>query len=469
MRSRPAAACIALVAAVAAVAASADLAPDLAPYAAGCAGVAGLAGALLLLHGRRWPLDGEVALYVGIALQYLIAPMAHRLFTDGFRAEAWMLTDERAYVKGAYPAAMLVVMIFAAALFATMRLAGPRADARTAWTPAADAHVLRVILALAAVVWAVRLGLLATGSYYHIHRTDFQLVDWRFSAMSQINGTFGLVVLASLLGLTLAGGVVRGAWMLAYAGLDLLWNFASGSREPTLLVGLALVLAYVLCRRRWPLRTLTAGVLIALPLIGFMDFYRYAVRDLSRRTELRVGRVGRAVDLAAGQARATGAVSVAMRSVSRLNDLESIAALCLRVPRYQPHLDGETYATVPAVFVPRMLWPDKPSMVLPLNRWFFRDEGGSCPVTTMGEGYLNFGAWGVAGAGIAAGLLLAAAERYLRGRRTSAIALGFYVCFLLTMSRLHTQSLATWLGTLGKLCLALAATHALWRVTREEA
>ncbi len=469
MRPRPVVACGVLLAAVVAAAAAADLPPGPATYVAGSAGAAGILGALLLLHGRRWPLDGEVALHVGIAIQYLLAPMAHRLLTAGFRTEAWLLTDERAYVKGAYPQAMLVVLAFAAALFATMRLCGTRATDRTEWKPRAESGALRVILVLAGLVWTVRLGLLATGSYYHLHRTDFQFVDWRFSAMSQINGTFGLVVLAALCCTYLAGGLVRRAWILAYVALDLFWNFASGSREPTLLVGLALLFAYVLCRRRWPLRSLAVGALLALPLMGFMDLYRYAVRDVSRRTELRVGRVGRAVDLAAGQARAFGTATVAMRSVSRLNDLESIAALCLRVPRYQPHLDGETYATVPAVFVPRLLWPEKPSMVLPVNRWFFRDEGGTCPVTTMGEGYLNFGWRGVVAAGAAAGLLLAAAERYLRRHRTSALALGFYVCFLLTMSRLHTQSMATWIGTLGKLCLALAATHALQRLATEEA
>src|SRR5690606_24852343 len=38
--------------------------------------------------------------------------------------------------------------------------------------------------------------------------------------------------------------------------------------------------------------------------------------------------------------------------------------LCMivdRVPEIRPHLDGESYVDLPALLVPRFLWPDKPS------------------------------------------------------------------------------------------------------------
>ncbi len=67
---------------------------------------------------------------------------------------------------------------------------------------------------------------------------------------------------------------------------------------------------------------------------------------------------------------------------------------------------GETWARIPAAFIPRQFSKDKKPVFIPINEWFFRHEGGSSPITSPGEGYLNLGWMGVIIEGIVCGIIL---------------------------------------------------------------
>jgi hypothetical protein len=119
----------------------------------------------------------------------------------------------------------------------------------------------------------------------------------------------------------------------------------------------------------------------------------------------------------------------------------------------QPYEEGETYARIPASLVPRALWPEKPKVIRPINEWFFHREGGQSPVTTVGEGYLNFGVLGVVLAGIVGALLLRLAEFPVIWCLRNVAVLPVYVGLIGVCSRLHTQPFAIWVTSFPKAIL----------------
>jgi hypothetical protein len=86
---------------------------------------------------------------------------------------------------------------------------------------------------------------------------------------------------------------------------------------------------------------------------------------------------------------------------TRLYGLDSLLVERALTPSVYPYLDGSTYARLPASFVPRAIWNDKPQ--LSLATWFGDRYWGrtstadrSTQATTFaGEFYLNFGVVGV--------------------------------------------------------------------------
>ncbi|MEM7102357.1 MAG: hypothetical protein AAF502_04425 [Bacteroidota bacterium] len=87
-----------------------------------------------------------------------------------------------------------------------------------------------------------------------------------------------------------------------------------------------------------------------------------------------------------------------IKLLERLNQGSINAAVLRHVPRKQQFVDGETILTaIPAVFVPRIVWPDKPVASSDLYTRFTGypiAEGVSMSISPLGEGYVNFGKTG---------------------------------------------------------------------------
>jgi hypothetical protein len=400
-------------------------------------------------YGHRGVLTAETALLGGMLIQYLIAPTLLRI-ASGDYANLWM-TQERAVVKGAYPGAMLLTVAFGMGVVVGTELGARLFRQPTAEIETSFSGTGRIFVVLAAILWSARLMLLATGSYYHLLRSDFQLEDWRYSILSQINRTLGLVLVCYLTLVWLARRWrTEAVWL--YIGADLVWNFASGSREATLLVLLSVAVAYVIRMRAIPARTLAIGAIGAVALVSFMDRYRYAIRSTANVDELSYEAVAEAVARASVRTSEEGLGRELLLGTSRFGDLDSVAAFYKWVPHAVPHASGESYLDAVYALIPRPLWPNKPESVRTINRYFFTRELGSSPTTTIGEGYLNFGWPGVLAAGLVCGVLTRATERlaYGRSRRVNALRLAIYCSFVLTAARLHTQPLAVWVGMVWK-------------------
>jgi hypothetical protein len=98
-------------------------------------------------------------------------------------------------------------------------------------------------------------------------------------------------------------------------------------------------------------------------------------------------------------------------------------------PERVPYWNGETYASLPYMFIPRALWPDKPSRhfwnkygrmygVLSSN-----DYETSVGISYLAEGYINFSYHGMYIVALFMGLLIAAAEK------AAHVVLGGYFFF----------------------------------------
>ncbi len=132
--------------------------------------------------------------------------------------------------------------------------------------------------------------------------------------------------------------------------------------------------------------------------------------------------------------------------------------LCLavdRVPAFKPYLGGESYVDIPAQFIPRFAWPDKPSSLLANIRLalYFNliDPDNPFKVSIafgmIAEAYLNFGPLGVVFLGLGFGL-------FSRRLATLSIdvpqfsALGILMILLTAWSFQAEFVMATWVSSL---------------------
>ncbi len=147
--------------------------------------------------------------------------------------------------------------------------------------------------------------------------------------------------------------------------------------------------------------------------------------------------------------------------------------LCLsvsRVPDEQPYLWGESYVDVPALFIPRILWPDKPSALLSnirLALYFdLVDEESAFKVSIafgmLSEAYINFGMIGAIGLGFVFG----AGYKRLASMADGApyfSAIGLLMIVLTAWSFQAEQAFATWISSLFQACVVVIGIPLAYR------
>jgi hypothetical protein len=127
-----------------------------------------------------------------------------------------------------------------------------------------------------------------------------------------------------------------------------------------------------------------------------------------------------------------GAQGLASMSLHRASLLTQVAHVIDMTPSDVPFQNGATYKYLAVTFIPRFLWPDKPS-VNEANR-FYQVEYGmttehglddtSIAVGSLAEGYINFGWPGVIAVMLVVGLALGVYERTFGLTQSSSLFLG---------------------------------------------
>jgi hypothetical protein len=161
-------------------------------------------------------------------------------------------------------------------------------------------------------------------------------------------------------------------------------------------------------------------------------------------------------------------------SASTIFDRASlIQMICLSVeeiPVQKPYLYGESYVDIPALFIPRLFWPDKPSSLLAnirLAKYFnlVSDEGAfsvSIAFGPLAEAYINFGYFGVGLLGILMGSGYKRISMLSDGMPQFS-ALGIFMILLTAWSFQAEQVMATWLSSLFQACVICIGLPLLYR------
>lgn len=133
------------------------------------------------------------------------------------------------------------------------------------------------------------------------------------------------------------------------------------------------------------------------------------------------------------------------------------------VPGRQPFLEGETYAGIPAQFVPRLLWPDKPgphksNTRLAVYLGFVPDEETAGKVSiafgTPSEAYTNFGLLGVGLLGVFYGVLFKKLSTVTAHSPPLSVG-GLSMVLLMAWSLQAEMTLSVWLSSLYQAAVVL--------------
>jgi len=159
--------------------------------------------------------------------------------------------------------------------------------------------------------------------------------------------------------------------------------------------------------------------------------------------------------LASTQQEANKNRSLTANLVERASLFQMLCLVVNRVPDHEPYLYGESYADIPALLVPRFVWPDKPSSLqanVRLALYFgLVDEDSALKVSIafgpLAESYVNFGlvGLGLLGAVIGVGYKLVCT---LSTDASQLSAIGLFVILLTAWSFQNEMVAATWISSL---------------------
>lgn len=147
--------------------------------------------------------------------------------------------------------------------------------------------------------------------------------------------------------------------------------------------------------------------------------------------------------------------SIADEPTGSFLERASITQLVLKVetetPEVVPFLDGSTYFAIPALLVPRIIWPERPSTqdtLKQLSQHYGLLSAEDAESTSIGwgliaEAYANFGFSGCIALGIFLGLTMGFAQRWC-GRAPILTARGLFgLLMIMVMFRVETNAAVT--------------------------
>jgi hypothetical protein len=236
---------------------------------------------------------------------------------------------------------------------------------------------------------------------------------------------------------------------------------------PTLLMGLAAVSA----NRRLPWRTIAAVAVLVL----FLQPSKGIVRDKLTRGDLRGNAAGIMLtwvetaasgwaDVLAGRVPLESQLSA---TTSRTSLLTMTGLILEKTPNFVPFQNGVGYTQLLQNLVPRLLWPDKPT-VSTANQFFQVEYGLTAPEDLASvsmacgfeaEGYMNFGWLGTIVVGLLIGVVFRYYENTLFSLDSSVSATAVGLALLLGFLSLESQ-LVQYLG--GVVQVFVAACVVFW-------
>lgn len=214
--------------------------------------------------------------------------------------------------------------------------------------------------------------------------------------------------------------------MLACASTALVVGIASGWLGSFVGLGIVCMIAYTYERRKLPL----TAALIVVPVILFFQPGKPAFRERYWRQNTEGSYSERVVfwvesswnlwgDAISDETGARGKL-LGDDALARVSLLQQTANVMELTPSRVPYQYGSLYSYIAVTFIPRFLWPDKPS-VNDANRWYQVSYGLTSPgglsivsiaVGTLAESYINFGWLGPVLIMLPLGIFLGSFQRF---------------------------------------------------------
>ncbi len=155
---------------------------------------------------------------------------------------------------------------------------------------------------------------------------------------------------------------------------------------------------------------------------------------------------------------------IGAKLVDRTSLLQMICLTTSLSPAQQPFLFGETYKDIPAQFIPRFLWADKPLghvSTSKLSIYYGLQSEEDTSTTTIGfgllaEAYANFGFIGLVGIGILSGFCIKKAQCWA-AESPMLSGGGLLIVVLLAWSFQTEFTLSMWIASFYQACVAILA------------
>jgi len=397
---------------------------------------AGVLGLVTLALQRDFGADGFAVPYVALALAFVcLAPAVHRCVFGAqsrpipflvligtihavYYALPALLADRVGTMTAqidthALARALEVALLGVCALFAGYGLWGaadprPR-PARLEWEPRAALKVALVLLPLGLAAHVATLS-----------SAELLPALWRQPLHLLASGL--PVSLGVLFVLARRGHLARGASRLVLYGLVPLLLFtqvADAAIGQAVRTGIFFLMLVWGTGGRVPVLLMLCGALAAITLRGGAEEFR----ELKQRhphlvAESPFERASQFLGLSVLRLVQDGGTSAGDTLLDRVSQIALLGHVVELTPQSVPHWNGATYTTLPAAFVPRALWPDKPSKELGQtfgHRYGVLDADDrltSVNLPQLVEFHANFGVLGV-GIGMA---LVGAFYRWLSDR-----------------------------------------------------
>jgi hypothetical protein len=245
--------------------------------------------------------------------------------------------------------------------------------------------------------------------------------------VSSFENIVPLVAFAIFFRYYLRGSILKFDKLLiyTYSMVSVVSGISSGWLGSVLGMGLLCTVVYISERRKLPVM----AALIAFPVILFFQPAKSAFRDRYWRGESSDTATERATfwlenswqlwNQALTSQDGEQFRELSDATLNRLSLLQQTAHVMELTPSNVPYQHGTMYSYIAVTFVPRFLWPDKPS-VNDANRWYQVSYGLTDPhqlstvsiaVGTVTESYINFGWFGPVLIIFPLGILLGSFER----------------------------------------------------------
>ena len=417
-----------------------------------------------LLHGERGriPLRVDVIVLVGFSVSFLLPPLYLSLrgstpFTDPWRVAARQ--PQVALLAG------MAAFVFRAAFVAVYRRLSAAFPPAGAPKPLAMSRALPGLAAIAGVIVLARMYLLVSGAYYWVYSEEGFLFGRWYSVTNNLS-RLGLIV-PILLWLLAAHDRRWRAWAWAATAAELAWVIPSGSRQALLETVFGFLLVAWWRNAKLPRGRILAALLAATFTMPILGEYRYTIARYSGTREVSFDATVRALWDARDRLGFSNGMLMTDRFTQRLYDGQYFGYL---LQHYREAYDWEYGATyserLPYVMLPYFVNPNRPIMQVPLDRWFKLQRGGSNPATLIGEGYANFGYFGIPLVALVLAVVLAGYETVFRRLRENVFIDAVYLLHASMMPMMVSTSLAHWLSFLRNALVMMVATLVLMRVLR---